>query len=173
MPRPGLSFTETQHAGVTIHSAEGSQGGAYALTDDQLVIGSDAEVVATALDTHAAGTGTLAEMAEITRLTDTLPTDWLLFMTYDMTDLMAEAFAQGASASPEMAAAFESLMANQPLRGAMAVSASGDRFLLDSATEPPTGPFALENAERGLAARCRPTPCTTARPATSARRSPL
>ena len=147
----GLEFSQSQHAGFTIHSVEGSQAGAYALTDDQLVIGSDAEVVATALDTHAAGTGTLAEMAEITRLTDTLPTDWLMFMTYDMTDLMAEAFAQGASASPEMAAAFESLMANQPLRGALAVSASGDRFLLDSATEPPTGPFALENAERGLA----------------------
>ena len=147
----GLTFTETQHAGATIHSVSGSENGAYALTDDQLVIGSDADVVATALDTHAAGTGTLAEMAEITRLTDTLPTDWLLFMTYDMTDLMAEAFAQGASASPEIAAALESMMANQPLRGAMAVSASGDRILLDAATEPPSGAFAPENAERGLA----------------------
>ena len=146
-----LTFTDTEHDGVTIRSVEGSEGGAYALTEDQLVIGSDADVVATALDTHAAGTGTLAEMAEITRLTDTLPTDWLMFMTYDMTDLMAEAFAQGASASPEIAAALESLMANQPLRGAMAVSAAGDRFLLDSATEPPTGPFAPENADRGLA----------------------
>lgn len=147
----GLSFTSTEHAGVTIHTAEGSETGAYALTDDQLVIGSDADAVATALDTHAAGTGTLAEVAEMTRLTDTLPTDWLFFMTYDLTDLMAEAITQGASASPEVAAAFESLLQNQSLRGAMAVSASGDGVLLDAATDPPTGPFAAENAERRLA----------------------
>ena len=62
-------------------------------------------------------------------------------------------------------------MENQPLRGAMAVSASGDRLLLDSATEPPSGPFAPENAEpaspRG--------PCRHlyySEPATWARRSP-
>ena len=52
---------------------------------------------------------------------------------------------------PEVAAAFESLLQNQSLRGAMAVSATGDRVLLDAATDPPTGPFAAENAERGLA----------------------
>ena len=146
------SFTETEHAGVTIRSAEGSETGAYALTDDQLVIGSDVDVVKTALDTHAAGTGTLAEVAEMTRLTDTLPADWLAFVTYDLTEVMAGAFAEGATGSPEMTAAFESLMANQPLRGAMAMSAAGDRLLVDAATDPPTGPFAVENADRGLAA---------------------
>ena len=147
-----LTFTETEHAGVTIRSAEGSENGAYALTDDQVVIGSDADAVAVALDTHAAGTGTLAEMAEMTKLTDTLPEDWLVFATYDLTDLMADALAEGAAASPEIAAAFESLMQHQPLRGAMAVSASGDRILLDAATDPPTGPFTVENEDRGLAA---------------------
>ena len=146
-----LTFTDTEHDGVTIRSVEGSENGAYALTDDQLIIGSDADVIATALDTHAEGTGTLAEVAEMTRLTDTLPTDWLFFMTYDLTDLMADALAEGASASPEMAAALESIMENQSLRGAMAVSASGERVLLDAATDPPTGPLAAENAERGLA----------------------
>ena len=146
-----LAFTETDHDGVTIRSVEGSESGAYALTDDQLILGSDADVVAIALDTHAEGTGALAEVAEMTRLTDTLPADWLLFMTYDLTDLMADALAEGASASPEIAAAFESLLENQSLRGAMAVSASGDRIMLDAATDPPTGAFAVENADRGLA----------------------
>ena len=147
----GATFTETEHAGVTIRSAEGAEAGAYALTDDQLVIGSDADAVATALDTHAAGTGTLAEVAEMTRLTERLPTDWLVFMTYDLTDLMAQALAQSAGASPEIAAALDSLLEQQSMRGAMAVSASGDRVLLDAATDPPTGPFAIENADRGLA----------------------
>ncbi|MDQ3691092.1 MAG: DUF3352 domain-containing protein [Chloroflexota bacterium] len=147
-----LTFSETEHAGVIIRSVDGSETGAYALTDDQLVIGSDADAVAVALDTHANGSGTLAEMAEMTKLTDALPEDWLVFATYDLTDLMADALAEGAAASPEIAAAFESLLQHQPLRGAMAVSASGDRILLDAATDPPTGPFTVENEDRGLAA---------------------
>ena len=147
----GVTFTETQHAGVTIRTAEGSETGAYALADDQLIIGSDADAVAVALDTHGAGGGTLAEVAEMTRLTETLPADWLVFATFDMTDLMAASLAGGAAASPELAAAFESLLEHQPLRGTMAISASGDRILLDSATDAPTGPFTVENADRGLA----------------------
>jgi hypothetical protein len=144
-------FTESQHLGVTILSSESADGGAYALTDDQLVLATDADGVRAALDTHASGTGTLAEMAEITRLTEQLPDDWLAFVSYDMTELMAQSFAQAGAAEPEMAAAFESLLEHQSLRGAMAVSAAGERLVLDAATDPPTGPFALANADRGLA----------------------
>jgi len=98
------TFTETEHNGVRIRSAEGSETGAYALTDDQVIIGSDAEAVVRALDTHAEGSGTLAEMAEMTKLTETLPEDWLVFAAYDLTDLMADALAEGTAASPEIAA---------------------------------------------------------------------
>ena len=34
----------------------------------------------------------------------------------------------------------------------MAFSAAGDRLLMDAASEPPTGPLAVANADRGLAA---------------------
>jgi hypothetical protein len=146
------TFTESQHLGFTIRSSDGPDGGAYALADDQLVVASDADGVRAALDTHASGAGTLAEMAEISRLTDALPEDWLAFVTYDMTELMAGAFGQAAEQEPEMAAAFESLLEHQSLRGAMAFSAAGDRLLMDAASEPPTGPFAVVNADRGLAA---------------------
>lgn len=145
------TFTESEHLGFTIRSMDGSEAGAYALTDDQLVIGSDAESVRAALDTHAAGTGTLAEMAEITRLTDTLPVDWLSFVSYDMTDLVAQSFAAAGEQDPEVAAVLESLIEHQSLRGAMAISAAGDRLLVDAATDPATGPFAVANADRGLA----------------------
>ena len=146
------TFTESQHLGFTIRSSDGPDGGAYALADDQLVVASDADGVRAALDTHASGAGTLAEMAEISRLTDALPEDWLAFVTYDMTELMAGAFGQAAEQEPEMAAAFESLLEHQSLRGTMAFSAAGDRLLMDAASEPPTGPFAVVNADRGLAA---------------------
>ncbi|MGZ8563673.1 MAG: DUF3352 domain-containing protein, partial [Candidatus Limnocylindria bacterium] len=39
----------------------------------------------------------------------------------------------------------------QPMRGAMAVTAQGDRMAIDGVSEAPTGPFAAENADRGLA----------------------
>jgi hypothetical protein len=143
------TFTESQHLGFTIRSAD--DGGAYALTDDQLVVASDADGVRAALDRHAAGADTLAEMAEITRLTDALPADWLAFVTYDMTELMTEAFGQAAELEPGLAGAFDSLMEHQSLRGAMAVSSTGDRLLLDAAMDPATGPFAPVNADRGLA----------------------
>jgi hypothetical protein len=147
-----LTFTETQHQGVTIRNVEGTDSGAYAVTDDQVVIGTDADAVRAALDAHATGTGTVAETAQMTRLTDQLPADWLLFMTYDFSELMAQALSQAESQSPEIATAFGSLLEHQPLRGALGVSAAGDRLLLDSTTDAPTGPFAVENADRGLAA---------------------
>ena len=146
-----MAFVDEEHGGFTIRSSPSADGGAFALTDDQLVLGSSADEVRAALDAHAAGTGTLEDLAEMTRLTEQLPTDWLAFVSYDMTELMAQAFSEAGTAEPEMAAALESLMEHQSLRGAMAMSASGDRFSLDAATDVPTGPFALVNENRGLA----------------------
>lgn len=145
------SFTTVQHRGFTIRVMEGSEYGAYALTDDQLILGSDAEVIQAALDVHAEPAGSLSEMADMTKLTDTLPDDWLAFMTYDLNDVMAEAMAAGASASPAVAEAFGSLMEHQSLRGAVAFSASEGRLLVDAAADAPTGPLAMENVDRGLA----------------------
>ena len=54
------TFTESQHAGVTIRSTDEDNGGAYALTDDQLIVGTDADTVATAIDAHAAPGDSLA-----------------------------------------------------------------------------------------------------------------
>jgi hypothetical protein len=145
---PGLS--DEEHAGVTIRSSTTGEG-AYALTADQLVLGSSADDVRAALDTHAAGTGTLAELADMTRLIEQLPDDWLAFVSYDMTDLMAQAFTEAGTAEPDVAAALETLVEHQSLRGAMAMSAAGDRFILDAATDAATGPFAPVNEDRGLA----------------------
>ena len=38
------------------------------------------------------------------------------------------------------------------MRGAMAISAAGDRIMQDAVSEAPTGPFAVENVDRGIAA---------------------
>jgi len=147
---PGApTFTDQVHAGTTIRVAEGDTG-AYALTADQLLIAPAAADIEAALDARASGSTTLAEAAEITQLTDALPADWLAFGVYDMTDLMAAAFDEAAGAAPEMEA-FRDLLEHQSLRGAIAMTASGDRLAIETVTDPPTGPLAVSNADRGLA----------------------
>lgn len=144
------SFTTTEHAGVTIHVADGTDMGAYAITDDQVILGTDASAVETSLDAHANASSSLATADDTARLAARLPSDWLGFAAWDMTDLVNEAL--DASVGDAGATdAMRELLENQPLRGAMAVSAAGDRIAIDLASDAPTGPFAPENADRGLA----------------------
>ncbi|MGH2445318.1 MAG: DUF3352 domain-containing protein, partial [Candidatus Limnocylindria bacterium] len=148
--REDLAFTDTEHNGVTIRSADGP--GAYAVTDDNVLLAEEAGTIEKALDASAASAGALGD--ELTRYTAQLPTDWLAFGYYDFTELMTRALSEAGAVDPQMVGmveAYTALFEHQPLRGAMAFSASGDRLLGDAAVEPPTGPFAVENRDRGLA----------------------
>jgi hypothetical protein len=145
-----MSFTDQEHAGVTIR-VDGDSGAAYALTDDQLLFAPAADDIVAALDAHASSSTTLAEADSITSLTDALPDEWLLFGIYDFSDLLASALEGPAAASPG-AGAMRDLLAGQPMRGAMALTVDGDRLSLPMVSEAPTGSFAVSNAERGLAA---------------------
>jgi len=153
--RSGTRFTSTEHAGTTIWSvpdaATPDAPGAYALTDDQLLLAPTADDIVTALDTRAAGTADLADGEVTQRLAAALPDDWLMFAVVNFEAVVEQALADLGDQAPEMRPFFESLLEHQSLRSAMAVSASGDRLQLDSAMTPPTGPFAVENADRGLA----------------------
>lgn len=144
------TFSQRDHQGVTIHEA--ADEGAWSVTADQLLVAPDGEDIATALDAKAAGSTTLAESAEITRLSSGLPSDWLAFVFFDFTDVMAAALDDAAAASPAIGDAFGTLFEDQPLRGAMAMTAAGDRLSFDGRSDPPQGDFAAENAERDLAA---------------------
>ncbi len=148
---PNMEFTETEHAGVTVHVAAGEDGGAYALTDDQLVVGSTAAAVESALDAHANPSTSLATTADLARMVAVLPSDWLAFATWDRTDVVAQALAAAAPADPATTDAMRGLLESQPLRGAVAVSAAGDRIAVDTASDPPTG-YPTANADRGLSA---------------------
>ena len=144
-----LSFTEQDYAGITIHAA--GDGGAYALAADQLLLAPRAQDIVTALDAHADASSTVAELDEIETLTEALPDDWLAFALYDLRDVMAAALESAAADEPEMATTFGTLFQSQPLRGAMAFGADGDRLAFDVATDPPTGDLAVDNVDRGLA----------------------
>lgn len=144
------SFTESEHAGVTVHVASGETG-AYAITDDQVILGTDEAAITSALDAHANSSASLATAADTARLAAALPSDWLAFAAWDATDLVTQAFDAAAAGDAQVTEGMRSLLENQPLRGAMAVSAGGDRIALDIATDPPSGSFATENGDRGLA----------------------
>jgi hypothetical protein len=145
------SFTTTEHAGVTVHVAATGETGAYAITSDQLILGSDEAAVVTSLDAHANAAASLASAADTARLAAALPSDWLAFAAWDLTDLVTQAFDAAAAGEAQVTDAMRGLLENQPLRGAMAVSAAGDRIAFDVATDPPSGAFSTENGDRGLA----------------------
>ena len=144
-----VTFTDQEHAGVTIHVDEESSA-AYALTDDQLLVATSADDIVAALDAHANSSTTLSEADSITALTDALPDEWLVFGIYDFTDALASAFTGPAAASPGTDI-MRDLMANQSLRGAMALTVDGDRVSLPMVSDAPTGAFTATNADRGLA----------------------
>ena len=142
--------TPTEHGGVTIQVAADGPG-AYAVTDDQLIAAASVDDIITALDAQAAGT-TLAARGEIAALIETLPSDWLAFGVFDFTDAMAAALEAAGTESAASSAAMARILEHQTLRSAFTVAATEDGLAIDTAGTPPTGPFAVENAERGLAA---------------------
>jgi hypothetical protein len=149
--RGPIDVEETTHAGVTVNVVGGTEPGAWALLDDQLLLAPSADGLHAAIDAHADRASTLAEAEHLAALAAQLPEDWLAFVTYDMTEVVAASWDQMASMAPEAGDAFASLLEHQSFRGAVALTAGSDRLALDVAGEAPSGPFAVENADRGLA----------------------
>lgn len=147
----GLETVVSEHRGVSVYEVADEQG-AYALTDDALLIGPDAASVTSAVDTAADPSQALAGDDGVAAMVAELPDDWLAFITYDFTDVLSAGFAEAEGTSDAAIAAFRALMEHQPMRGAMAISAAGDRIMGDAVSEAPTGPFAVANVDRGLAA---------------------
>jgi hypothetical protein len=145
------AFTETEHGGFTIRASNDAAGGAYVLTDDQLIFGTDADAVATAIDTRASGGDSLAAADDRAPVSPSLPDDWLAFVSYDLTQVMAQALQAAEAEDPESAALLGNLLEHQSLRGSMAFTAAGDRLALDAISSAPTGPFEVQNADRDLA----------------------
>jgi hypothetical protein len=145
-----VELVESEHRGVTIFSH--AEEGAYAVTDDAILFAPDAAAVVAALDIHDDPGAGLATTDQLEAAIDALPADWLAFSAFDFSGMMAAGFADAADGEDAAAvAAMQALIEHQPMRGAMAVTAQGDRMAIDGVSDAPTGPFAVENADRGLA----------------------
>jgi hypothetical protein len=143
-------LVESSHLGVTIRSHDDE--GAFAVTDDAVLVAPDAASIVAALDTHADPDAGLAATDQLESAIDALPADWLAFSAFDLSGIMAAGFADAAEGQDAAAvAAMQALIEHQPMRGAMAVTAQGDRMAIDGVSDAPTGPFTVENADRALA----------------------
>jgi hypothetical protein len=140
--------TSTEHRGVTINTA--ADDGAYAITDDQLIVAQSADAIAAALDTEASGE-TLAEREEVLAHVAALPTDWLAFGVFDMSDALGAALDAAGEADDAGAASLSRLLEHQSYFGAFTVTATDAGIAFDAAGPPATGPFAPEEAERSFA----------------------
>jgi hypothetical protein len=146
-----VELVESEHRGVAIFSH--GEEGAYAVTDDAVLVAPDAATITSALDIHADPDAGLGATDQLEAAIDALPSDWLAFSAFDFSGIMAAGFAEAADGEEAAAvAAMQALLEHQPMRGAMAVTAQGDRLAIDGVSDAPTGPFAVENADRGLAA---------------------
>lgn len=146
----GVELVESAHLGVAIFSH--AEEGAYAVTDDALLFAPDAAAIVAALDVHADPDAGLAATDQLEAAIDALPADWLAFSAFDFSGIIAAGFADAADGEDAAAvAAVQALVEHQPMRGAMAVTARGDRMAIDGVSDAPTGPFAVENTDRGLA----------------------
>ena len=146
-----VELVESEHRGVAIFSH--AEEGAYAVTDDAILFAPDAAAIIAALDIHADPGAGLAATDQLEAAIDALPADWLAFSAFDFSGIMAAGFAEAADGEDAAAvAAVQALLEHQPMRGAMAVTAQGDRMAIGGVSDAPTGPFAVENADRGLAA---------------------
>lgn len=140
--------TSTEHRGVTINTA--ADEGAYAITDDQLILAQSADAIVAALDTEASGE-TLAGREEVLAHVDALPADWLAFGVFDMTDALSAAMDAASAADEASVATLSRLLEHQSYIGAFTVTATDDGIAFDAAGPPATGPFAPEDAERSFA----------------------
>lgn len=148
----GASLVQSQHRGVTIFSHD--EEGAFAVTDDAIFAAPDAAAIIEALDARADAGGGLGATDQLRDAIDGLPADWLAFGAFDFSGLMSARFADAGQREDAAAvAALRALLEDQPMRGAMALTAQGDRIAIDGVSEAPGGPFTVDNADRGLAAQ--------------------
>ncbi|MGH2427556.1 MAG: DUF3352 domain-containing protein [Candidatus Limnocylindria bacterium] len=148
----GAAFSSTEHRGTTVWSfSDAAQPFAYALAADQLILGASLVDVQEALDVRSGEGDALAASEEVQRLAFRLPDDYIAFGFTSVEAIIETAEEDLAALAPEMAGLYEALLAGQPKMGLMAVTMTADRMTFSGVGDAPTGAFAAENHDRGLA----------------------
>jgi hypothetical protein len=167
MEDAGQPFTSSDHAGVTVWSVDTtvqsrSDGDvtyysmpassfAYAVTDDQLLLGNDADAVIAALDASR-GSDSIADADGLGHLLASLPEERAGLAVVNTAAMMAQTRAQLESMDPALAGALAPYLDSVPPISVAAFSFASDAVLLDGASDRPGGPMRVDNGTRDLAA---------------------
>ena len=155
----GYAFTSSDHDGTTIWAMEvnpdtlgpvSGGGFAYAVTDDQLLLGSGEQQVVRALDTEAGG-DTLAGREDVSQLLDPLPEERIGLAVVNSAAMLAEVRTQLESVQPGMAELLAPYLDATPAIAVGSLELAPDALLFDSVSDLPDGPITPENGPRTLA----------------------
>jgi hypothetical protein len=158
----GSSFSSSEHDGVTVWSLEVDDlsafampmegvGFAYAVTDDQLLLGNGTDSVANALDARSGDS--LADSGEVGRLLADLPEERAALLVSNSAAMLAQLRGELEAAQPGLADALAGYLDAVPPISVGSLSFAEDALLFDGAAGLPEGPLRPENAERALAER--------------------
>jgi hypothetical protein len=158
----GSTFTSSEHDGVTIWTLEVDDasafgmpmqgtGFAYAVTDDQLLLGNGADPVRAALE--ARGGSGLTDAGEIGGLLGALPTERSGTMVMNSQAMLAEMRAELDAVQPGLAEALGAYLDSVPPYSVASLAFGADAFLVDAVAARPTGPLQPQNADRTFAER--------------------
>jgi hypothetical protein len=154
----GASLSSSQHAGVTIWTAEGDvqlaarSGFAYAITADELLLANGRSTIESMLDAHA-GTQNLGAQQELQQLISHLPADRVGFFAIDTRQMVQELRSRVEQSDPSVATLLDQYLANIPPFAVSSLSLQDDALAFDAATTLPGGDLAPANSRRDLASR--------------------
>jgi Protein of unknown function (DUF3352) len=156
----GGSFSSSDASGVTVwtldvapagHGSDMEAGFAYALTDDQLVLGTSRGTVEALLAVHRGG-DSLADRNDVSDLADRLPADRAGVISVDVAALMASMRDQMGATDTELHDLLDEQLASLPDVVVSSLSFEDDAIRVDGAMSVPASDPAPANTSRSLAA---------------------
>ena len=157
LQQSGASVSSAAHGSATIWKLAGSSTaaaeafGAWTVTAGEVIIGSNADLVAGALDTKSGG-ASLATQAAFQAALAKLPSDRVLTFTLNPAPMVAEIKKALTTLQPSFAGVADEITALYPTYMAGSAQIQGDRLVFDGTLSMPSGAPLPVNGDRGLAA---------------------
>jgi len=161
--KAGGTVTSSTHGSATIWSASGLPGAsasaaktpqtfAWTITADELVGGTSADLVGSALDVHSGSKPSLADRQEFRDGLSRLPADRVLVAAVDVAQVLSGLKQELSSLQPGSGDALDEILAQAPTFAVSSSSVLSDRISLDGNEVMPTGASVPANRDLALAA---------------------
>lgn len=153
----GATMSSEEYAGTTIWTLDGAAvdgmeatpSGAFAVVDDQLLVGIGADTLHAALDVHAGDAPSFAAREDVVAALDALPTDRVATVVSDAAPVVALLREQLSAVTPELDAVIDVYASGLSMLQVGSVRFEGNRAVGDSAGSLPAR--GMTNSERTLA----------------------